>query len=154
LRYYAGMKLVSWGAALACLAFAVGCSSTKADTTAPTADASIDSGPQVSADNCVKAGDPGNELGIGAYCVRGQPCKSSSLFCTADRGFDTNKWFCSATCGANADCGSNAYCAKLGCVPLACQPPAADAGTIDSGDPGPVPFDAGYDPDALPTPGN
>ena len=155
----APFKIAKFGAALVVALLAANgvaaCSSSSTGGSTPVAgdDAGQDAGPQVSPNNCVKAGDKGNELGIGAYCLPGEGCGSTSKFCTADKGFDNDKWFCSAACGSDPDCGNNAYCAKLGCVPLSCAPPAADAGTVDSGDPG-TPFDAGYNPDALPNPGN
>jgi hypothetical protein len=76
----------------------------------------------------VPAGTPGNDLGIGMYCLAHQNQCPTTLFCSAD--FVAPAYgFCSKVCKVDADCGRGIFCytypADQGgvsvCVPLSCM---------------------------------
>jgi hypothetical protein len=85
----------------------------------------------VPAASCVKPGDHGNSLGVGAPCtLGGGECKAfpKSGLCLADVGED--QWMCTHTgCKADADCGEAAHChfdaAGSACVPDKCEAPGS-----------------------------
>lgn len=75
---------------------------------------------------CVKAGDKGNDKGVGAYCEKSTECKTG-LLCTKDFGAGPDEpWFCTTPCDDDTACGAGAKCFAeargKGCVPQACLP--------------------------------
>jgi hypothetical protein len=91
------------------------------------------------ADNCVKPGYMGNELGVGAFCDDTASCPTGKtlLICTGfQTGVPTNEYFCTALCTEDKDCGTGAYCHHdprgSACLPAQCGGTPNDAGT-DSG---------------------
>ena len=87
--------------------------------------------------NCGIEGGPGNELGIGKYCLKTSDCPiaqaGTSIQCSTALVDESLPLMCSRLCdltAADPGCGTNAKCTsvlELGfdlvvCVPLACQP--------------------------------
>ena len=78
-------------------------------------------------DMCIKAGDPGNDIGVGAFCTPGGgECKAFPLAarCLADVGQDEH--FCTRIgCDETTNCGMGAGCliegAGSACVPCKCD---------------------------------
>lgn len=76
---------------------------------------------------CIQPGDPGNDIGIGAYCTPGgNECKKFPLasLCLADVGQDEH--FCTRIgCDETTNCGMGAGClldpAGSACVPCKCD---------------------------------
>ena len=71
---------------------------------------------------CVPAGTPGNDKGVGAFCASSKEC-AQGTFCTAGvapKGAE----FCTSFCSSDADCGAGASCYTdprgRACVPAAC----------------------------------
>ena len=85
--------------------------------------------------NCVAKGDPGNELGIGAYCDGTTSCRRRTggplLICTGQAG----QSFCTTICTTDTECGTGAFCMHdprgSGCVPAACG--GEPGGGVDGG---------------------
>jgi hypothetical protein len=74
----------------------------------------------------VAPGEPGNELGVGRYCVPGQHDCPAGLLCSADY-LQIPNGICYKLCAQGAaDCGSNAHCvptpqpAYKVCYPSSC----------------------------------
>ncbi len=88
--------------------------------------------------NCVAIGDPGNELGVGAYCDATTSCRRRQggpiLICTAGHAAPGES-FCTTFCQRDQDCGTGAYCMidprGNGCVPAACG--GVPGGGVDAG---------------------
>jgi hypothetical protein len=79
--------------------------------------------PNLGGPACAAEGDPGNELGVGAYCVRGGDTCGSGLICLADFVDGDIGNFCSSPCSSDADCGTGAACvgdARTVCFPTTC----------------------------------
>lgn len=114
--------------------------------------------PTPSPDKCATPGTPGNEKGIGAYCI-GYPCQPGSVACpTIDGGpelfcawdgftdYQGNPFtFCFSLCTNVGQCGSGASCVQgngspcpgepnpvCACVPDRCLLHIADASVGDA----------------------
>lgn len=106
-------------------------------STAPTPDAAAPDSSDAAGPTCtVAVAAPGNELGVGMYCLAHQNQCKTGLFCSADYVAPSDG-FCTKLCSVDADCGSGMFCytypaAQGGvsvCVPLACR--IGDAGPAD-----------------------
>ncbi|MCU1278534.1 MAG: hypothetical protein JWM53_2080 [bacterium] len=78
---------------------------------------------------CGKAGNPGNEFGVGKFCQDSLDCVSIKATICAST-FAPNLTFCTMSCtmnGGNAQCGSGAQCqcanGQCACVPGECTMP-------------------------------
>ena len=75
---------------------------------------------------CAKAGDPGNEQGVGRHCTMGggECGGASAALCLSDFAMGAYGNFCTKVCAGDADCGAAATCvgagARSACVPAAC----------------------------------
>ena len=72
---------------------------------------------------CGKPGDPGNEQGVGKYCIDSGACAGSqALFCATLGNPDSH--FCTRPCSMGESCGTGATCqcqgGSCGCVPDSC----------------------------------
>ena len=78
---------------------------------------------------CGVPGNPGNELGVGKFCMQSLDCTSQQAnICAAT--FAPNLTFCTKGCtmgGGNAQCGSGGVCQcanmQCACVPAECITP-------------------------------
>jgi hypothetical protein len=89
------------------------------------------------AESCVKANEPGNELGVGKSCSPGGgECDAfPDTICLADLG--QPQWFCAIIgCSDNSQCGSGSDCHHdpLGsaCVPIKCETDGGSDGGADA----------------------
>lgn len=79
---------------------------------------------------CGKAGDPGNEKGVGQYCTENADCTNAFAFiCSAKAAPAKRTFFCTTACNPDAGatvCGTGATCifdtsfSAYGCVPSTC----------------------------------
>lgn len=78
---------------------------------------------------CGKAGDPGNEQGVGKYCTTMAECTGANTLCSAVAAAAKRTFFCTKPCqgdGGSVECGTGATCTfdssfnAHGCVPNTC----------------------------------
>lgn len=121
---------------LAIVAATFGCSSSDSTNAAPKDSGSTDvAEPTAPAASCVKAGDKGNDKGVGTPCTPfGKECDAfpGAPVCLADVGQD--QWMCTRIgCTGDEQCGSGATCYKdpggSACVPNRCLDAPPDAGS-------------------------
>lgn len=96
------------------------------DLTPPPADLSTPPRADMFGLCCGQPGDPGNNLGVGKYCMTLQDCANNGQASLCAVLGDPMLHFCTFLCQQGGNCGNGATCRcngnQCGCVPDSCIP--------------------------------
>jgi hypothetical protein len=106
-----------------------GCGNSKPQ---PGPDMTLATGDMTVVSLCGHPGDPGNDNGVGKYCMMSSECTGKAFICSTVMPIPQGPTsFCTMACdpyapNPNASCGANASCTCLmpgacGCVPDSCR---------------------------------